>query len=527
MSLRKERTFSAAKSTAIVMAAMILSKLTGFIREIAITPTLGYGYNTDAYFIGFQIPDLIYQLMIGGAIGAAITPTVSSELECGGEKRVWRSVSIFMNVFLLGTLVAILLGELLAPAIIRSYNADKSLIVIERAIGVTRALFPQIVFLMAGGFLSGILQGYRLFHRSAFGPVIYNIVCIIFIFMWGDTTASGPAKAAAGVVIASVVNFVFMLFMTGSKLRYYQPVISLRDSGFRELWRLALPTLISGSVMQINVIVQTAFANQFPGAVTALQHCTTTWMTPYGVMAVAVSSVMMPTLSAKFVRRDYLAMRRVFSGSLRKALYMIMPFALAFMLMPAETIEGIFQWKQAIPYDRLLIEARMLRIYAIPMLFQTVILLYNNAFYASKVTRVSLLTSLISLVMNPLFTLLFTRVFHFGILGLPMAYALNSLLVMLFLRYVYRAYLPSASPRRLGRFMVRLGITSLPMAVVLMAFNTLPINVTGKAMQIVFYAIKFLFGLFVYYLSGLAIGLREARYFQSMIRRVLRLRPLN
>ena len=123
---------SVAQSTFVVALALALSKITGFVREIVIAPTLGYGINTDAYFIGFQIPDLVYQLMIGGAIGAALTPFMSSGLEKGQERRVWRSVSIFMNVFLLATAVAIIFGIIFAPGIISSYNADKDPVVISR-----------------------------------------------------------------------------------------------------------------------------------------------------------------------------------------------------------------------------------------------------------------------------------------------------------------------------------------------------------------------------------------------------------
>lgn len=419
---KPDRVLTVAQSTFIVAAALTLSKITGFVREILIAPVLGYGINTDAYFIGFQIPDLVYQLMIGGAIGAALTPFMSSALEKGQERRVWRSVSIFINVFLLATAIAILIGIVFAPGIISSYNADKDPEVVARAIKVSRSLFPQIFFLMAAGFLSGILHAYRLFQRSAFGPTIYNLACIVLIVLWGNTSADGPARAAAGIVVAAIINFVFMIFMTRDKLLFYRPTISMKDKGFLRLWHLALPTLISGSVVQLNYIIQTSFANQFTGAVTALQHGTTTWMAPYGIFGVAVSNVMTPTLSRAFARKDYKSMRGIFTQSLRRATFLVTPFAVAFAAMAEETIEAIYQWNNAIPYDRLLIEADVLRIYCLAMIVQTVVLMYNNAFYSRQTTRIALLTSILSLVFTPLLSTLFTKVLDFGIYGLPLAY---------------------------------------------------------------------------------------------------------
>ena len=183
--------------------------------------------------------------------------------------------------------------------------------------------------------------------------------------------------------------------MTRDKLVFYRPTISMKDKGFRRLWHLALPTLISGSVVQLNYIIQTSFANQFTGAVTALQHGTTTWMAPYGIFGVAVSNVMTPTLSRAFARKDYKSMRGIFTQSLRRATSLVTPFAVAFAAMAEETIEAIYQWNNAIPYDRLLIEADVLRIYCLAMIVQTVVLMYNNAFYSRRTTRIALLTSIL------------------------------------------------------------------------------------------------------------------------------------
>ncbi|NLV98336.1 MAG: murein biosynthesis integral membrane protein MurJ [Clostridiaceae bacterium] len=522
-----EPVMSVAQSTFIVALALALSKITGFVREIIIAPTLGYGINTDAYFIGFQIPDLVYQLMIGGAIGAALTPFMSSGLEKGQERRVWRSVSIFMNVFLLATAFAVVLGIIFAPGLITSYNADKDPLVISRAVEVSRALFPQILFLMAAGFLSGILQAYRLFQRSAFGPTIYNIACIVFIILWGNNTADGPTRAAAGIVLAAIINLVFMLLMTRDKLRLYRPTIELKDQGFRRLWSLALPTLISGSVIQINYIIQTSFANQFTGAVTALQHGTTTWTAPYGIFAVAVSNVMTPTLSRAYARRDFQSMRSIFTKSLRRATYFVAPFAIAFAVMAEETIEAIYQWNKAIPYDRLLVEAGVLRIYCLAMLVQTIVLLYNNAFYSRQTTRISLLTSVLSLVFTPLLSMLFTKVLNLGIYGLPLAYAVNSVGLMLILHILYRYQMPLARPFRLSPYYFRLIAIAIPTALVFLGMNTLPINITSKFMQLAFYAVKLIIGLLVYYLAGIAIDLHEAKDLQRIIHGFLRLQPGN
>jgi putative peptidoglycan lipid II flippase len=85
-------------STVLMMLGLMLSKITGQLREILIVPIFGIGEISDAYIIGFMVPDLFFQLLVGGAIQAVITPTLSAAIERGQEKKAWRSVSILINI---------------------------------------------------------------------------------------------------------------------------------------------------------------------------------------------------------------------------------------------------------------------------------------------------------------------------------------------------------------------------------------------------------------------------------------------
>ena len=498
--------------------------MTGRARDILIAPTFGFGANTDAYFIGFQIPDLFYQLLVGGTFAAAVTPAVASALARDEEKKLWRSLSTLINVFLLAFLVAIVLGELFAGPIIRLYNPNKDAAIIERAVGVARMLFPQIIFLFLAGMCVGVLNGHKLFQRAAFTTTLYNIVCIFFMVRWGDQSAGAPARVARGVVISAAINFFYLAFMA-RRVIHYRPMIDLEDEGYRRLMRLAVPTLISGTAIQLNSIIQTGFANQFTGAVTSLRHAQTMWKLPYGIFALAVASVMSPNLTRAFANRRFEDMRKIYTESLRRALYYVTPFVLIFAVMAEETVELVFQWQNAIPLENLLIEGSLLRLYSPAIFFLTFYEIANQAFYARHMTRVSLLTSLISLVLNPLFCILFTRVFDFGIYGLPLAYILNSALNMIMIATLYRLHIKRARPYRMLPFYLRLALCSATTVIVTLGLTTLPLQPTNKMMQVVFYAFKASLAMLTYYLTGLAINFRESRDLQGMIRRFLKLSP--
>ncbi|HHX30082.1 MAG TPA: hypothetical protein GX720_02515, partial [Clostridiaceae bacterium] len=374
------RVLSTGGATALLMFSLATAKLTGFAREILIAPTFGYGVNTDAYFIGFQIPDLFYQLLVGGTFAAAVTPAVSSALARDEEKKLWRSLSTLINVFLIAFLIAIALGEVFAGPIIQAYNPSKDAAIIERATMVARMLFPQTIFLFLAGMCVGVLNGHKLFQRAAFTTTLYNVVCIFFMLRWGDDSPGAPAKVALGVVISAAINFFYLAFMA-RRVIHYKPMINLKDEGYRRLLRLAVPTLISGTVIQLNSIIQTAFANQFTGAVTSLRHAQTTWKLPYGIFALAVASVMSPNLTRAFANRRFEDMRMIYTQSLRRALYFVTPFILIFAVMAEETMEAVFQWGGAIPMENLLIEGQLLRLYVPAIFFLTFYEVVNQAFY--------------------------------------------------------------------------------------------------------------------------------------------------
>ena len=139
----KTRT-SAAKSTVIVMIALILSKFTGQLREMLIPSRIGFGILSDAFILGFLIPDLVYQLLVGGSIQAAITPTISGAIYKDEQKNTWKGVSIFINITATAMLLAVIIGELAIPHVLPLVSGDKSAQAVELAVSVSRALFPQV-----------------------------------------------------------------------------------------------------------------------------------------------------------------------------------------------------------------------------------------------------------------------------------------------------------------------------------------------------------------------------------------------
>ncbi|NLJ69972.1 MAG: murein biosynthesis integral membrane protein MurJ [Clostridiaceae bacterium] len=497
------------KATLISMIGLFMAKITGFLREVLVVPILGYGMYSDPYYIAFAIPDFLFALLMGGAVAAAITPTLSGGIEQNREREVWRSVSIFISIA--GIIMVAVLGltAVLMQWLLPAINPDRSQEVIDAAIPVSRILLVQCFFMTLIALTQGILTSYKRFGLAAFGVMIYNILYMIVLLVYGEQSLAGLKKVAWGVVGSALIYFLFQLVLARRELKHFKFNLDYKDPGFKKLLNLAIPTLLSGSVLHLNGLIMNAFTNQFTGAITSVQQANQTFMLPYGVVAVAIGTVMLPNLTGFYAKRDYQQCRTLFTKSIRQALFLIGPIAVIFFVLDFETIQLIFQWSAKYKNSDVAITGEILQWLCISLITQPFVYMANQAFYARKVTRISLFNGVLTLILNPLFCVLYTKVFDFGVKGIAMAHATYSVLSAFIIYNLYKLHNPKAKPYRIFPFMLRLAYCFIVMGLVLSAINLIPIYPSGKVMQVIVYAVKAVIGLIVYYIAGVSINLRE------------------
>lgn len=508
-------------ATALMMTGLLLSKFSGQLREILIAPVFGYGPISDAFIIGFQVPDLFYQLLVGGAIQAAITPTLAGAVARRDVRSGWRSVSIFINVTALTVLIAVLIGELAAPQLVALYNRGKDQAVIDTAVKVSRALFPQVFFMMMAALCIGILNAYKKFSSTAFGPTVYNLCVVLAMVLLGASSSQGAVRVASGVLLASCVYFLMQFTLARDPFRHYVFSFDWRDPGFRALLALAVPTLISGSIIQVNTMILTGFARQFPGAVTSLRNASTIWQLPYGVIVVAIGSVMLPSLAGYFATDDHAGCRHLLSRSLRSALFLMLPAAGLFLAMQQDTVRAIFQWGSGYSDQAVRHTASILRWYCLAMIAQTFVFLINQAFYARRMTRIALYNGLMTLVLNTLFCFALTRWTRLGVSSLSLAYTLTSMISAMILYRLYIWLDPTVRPVRLWPYLIRVltALTGLLLTVILL--NLIPWTPSGKLLQLFWYGLRALAGFAVYLFLAWKAGLNEPAEVVRKVRRRL------
>jgi putative peptidoglycan lipid II flippase len=512
---------SAGKATLIVMFALILSKVTGQVREMLIPGQIGFGMLSDAYILGFMVPDLVYQLLVGGSIQAAVTPTLSGAIFNNKEKNAWKSVSIFINITAIVMLFAVLIGELLIPFVLPLFSGDKSAQTVALAASVSRMLFPQVFFMMLAALSIGVLNAYKKFTAASLGPVLYNICVIISMIMFGNRTADGVVKVAVGVLISACIYFFIQFYSSREQFRSYKLSLDYKDAGFRRIVKLAVPTLLSASIVQLNLIILSGFTNYYSdGSLTSLRFAITTWQLPYGVFAVAVGGVMLPTLAGYFAGRDYRSCSKVITRSIRSALFLIIPSSIIFAMLSKEVIRGIFWWGRSyLSSENIDLTAKMLMWYCIAMVCHSVIYILNMSFYAIGRTKIPLLNGLLTLVTNTLFCLIFTRFTGLGVVSMPAAFSLSSIMSVVLLGYLLYKNNRECAPRKIPQYLLKSLICAIVSAIALYFIQKTGWDSSSKIIQLVILVVKSAIGMCVYFSVALLLQMKEPIYVLDKIKR--------
>ena len=499
----------------ILIFGLILSKISGQVREILYGNVFQESYLTDAYVKAFLIPDFIYDLLIGGSIQAAIIPTLSSSIGTNNEKKAWKSVNIFISIMALSVLILIIIGEIFAPILMRT-------IATPEYIGITtslaRTLFPQTFFMMLAALSIGIVNSHKKFKKTAFGPTIYNLAVILALYFLGDSNEAALIRVGVGITFGTLFYFLFQYTLGYKELSKFRFSLDYRDKDFIKLLILAIPTMFSSSISQLSNMITYAFTRELvDGSSTALRYATSVWLLPYGIFTVGIGQAMLPTLSEFIGRKKYKSAALALRQSMRHVLFFIIPSAIIFFFFRYEIMHGIFAWGKLSESRTMVINmsAEILSFYCVAMVFQSIIYIMNFSFYSLKRTAIPLYSGLLSLLLMFILALPLSRPDSMGARGLSLAYALSSLIMALALLVFFSRLYPKLKLRRMSVFLIQEGIASVALLLVILLLNLISsfISFDHKLLQLVWIGLKSLIAYGVYFYVCDFIFMPEPRKF--------------
>lgn len=494
------------------MFASLMTKLLGFGREIFITQRFGYGVISDGYILGFSVPDLVYSLLVGGAITASVTPILSSAIERDEEDRVWPPISTFFTLILIFFAGFMLVGEIFAPNLVAFLNPGKSAEVIDVASGVSRAIFLQTLFFILIAIVSSVLSANKVFGLQVFGDTIYNLICLLSIFFLGSQSKSGAVRVSLGIVFAALCYFLYVFHFAKPYMTHFKPALRLRDPMMKRIFFLAIPPIISSSVRQLTVIISQIYADQFVGAVTSLRNADTLSNLPFNIIVASVGPMMLPNISGFLARGANKEASDYFSKAVRTGLYLMFPASIFFFICSAETVQAVFQWNiEKYPMSSVYATGAILKIYAILLIFQLAKFFIHETFYAGQKSWIALVTAIIQLLLSPLFFHLFLNEWGFGLEGLAWASMVINIIVLAVSYWLMRRFVPEIRVHDISGFLVKTFASLVFASGFLNVARFLLPEAGSKPVQLVFYVILAIVMFGAYFLASVILDMPEAQ----------------
>lgn len=459
---------SVALNTAIVGAAFVLSRILGLVREAAIAGQFGTSPAKDAYVAAFRIPDTLFLLIIGGAVGSAFIPVFTGLLRRGDEGRAWNLASTLINASVaLLSLGGIVMG-LAAPALVASVVAPgfppaQQALVVE----LVRIMLLSPLFLGLGGWAMGILNARQSFTLPALAPIFYNLSIIggaLFLApVWG------VHGLAWGVVLGALLHFGVQapgLLRAGMR---YSLRLKPRDEGAAEVGKLILPRIVGQAAFQVNIVAMTSFATFLPaGSLAAFDYSYLLMMLPHGVFAMSLATVTFPTMSAQFAEGDIDGLRGTLARAIKTLLFLIFPAAVGLFVLRSEIVASIFQFGFFDAASTELV-ALSLGYFALGLVAYAAVEVLTRAFYALHDTATPVGVSVATVLLNLGLSAALVRIGGWGHEGLALSLAVTTTVEMVLMWVLLGRKLPGWRLRGEGllQSIARSGAAAIVMGVAL------------------------------------------------------------
>lgn len=437
------------QSAGIASGAIMISRITGLIRESVLSGVFGAGAIYDAYVLGYRIPNLARELFAEGALSSAFVPTFTRYLttKTHVETRELSNITGTMIIAIAGGFCA--LGMLLSPAIVHLFAPGFQAVPgkSELAASLVRTMFPFLLLLALSAQAQGILYATHRFAIPAVSPAAFNIFSVVSGLALGYLPAVGAVRGMAfGVVLGGVAQLAFLLPSVWRAGFAWRPQWNLRHEGVLHILGLMGPAVIGNASGQINVLVNTNFAaglrdasgHVMNGPVSWLAYAYRFFILPLGIFGVAIASAALPRLSRSAAHKDLIEFREVLSRSILMILLLTVPASVGLAILGESMIGIVYQHGRFLASDTHQ-TALALTCYAVGLAGYAELKLIAPAFYALGDSRTPMVVSVASVLVNAIAAFVIVRLAGFGHAGLALTTSVvstfSSLTLLLLLRF--------------------------------------------------------------------------------------------
>ena len=390
------------RSSMIYSGFTLLSRIAGFLRDLAISYTMGASstFVADAYNTAWSFPNLFRRIFGEGAFAAAFVPAYSRSLEQDGEEVADVLAADAMATLAAAAIAVTVAAELAMPWLMYliapgfAANPEK----FKLAILLTQITMPYLPCMAIYAHLSGVLNARNRFILSGAAPILLNLWTLATVLP-AKTAHQAAVWGAWGIVIAGISQAALLWWgvrKSGARVDIRMPRLTPQ---IKQLIMLAVPGAIAASATQISVFVSGILVSQVNGARSWLFYCDRLYQLPQGLIGVAIGVALLPRLSRSIHAGDESGARGAMDEAILFSMALALPCAVALVTIPFFIIDGLYTRGAFTSFDAHQ-TANALFFYGWGVPAFVAAQLFNRAFFARQDTKTPMRLGLISVAVN-------------------------------------------------------------------------------------------------------------------------------
>lgn len=501
------------------MAGFALSSLLGLLNRMLYSGVFGTGVSLDAFLSANRVPDIMFNLMAGGALASAFIPVFATFLTQSDRSGAWRLASGIGNLLVLGLGLAAALVWIAAPWIVPNllvpgYDDPTQ---IELTIDLLRIQLIALVLFGISGLVMSILNAHQRFVLPALAPSFNWLGWIIGLFLL--VPRLGIYGLAWGVVFGALFHLLIQLPGLLGLHVHHRWTLGVRDPAVRQVGGLMIPRVFGVAVVQLNFLVNIILASTMvSGSLTGITLGFAIMMMPQIVIAQALAIAALPTFSAQVARGEISQMRESLATTLRGVVFLSLPASIGLLLLRRPIVSMLFERGEFDSRSTDLVAWALLW-YAAGLVGHALVEIISRAFYALKDTRTPVLVGAAAMGLNVVLSLTlsiaFGRVGWTPLGGLALANTLATGLEAVVLLWLMRKRLGSLTFPRVGRGLLITVVASVVLAVFLVLWMD---RMSGSSVWLVGLG-GVILGAAIYWTAAFILKAPEARSLPGVLRR--------
>lgn len=455
--LEKESS-SILSAAVVIMGATLLSALLGLIRTRLL---IQYFYAdkaiVDVFWAAFRLPDLIFQVVVVGALSSAFIPVFSRYLGKTGEANTIASslINSVMLVMLVLSLLVFIFASQLSKLIAGGFT-DTQLTLMAN---LTRIMSLSQIFFAFSSFLTGIIQSHQRFLVPALSPLLYNLGIILGILFL--SRPFGIYGAAIGVVLGALLHLLAQLPLAHRLGFRYRLVWNGNHGAVKEMARLMLPRVLTLTLVQIEATIVVTFSSWLSvGAVTLMTIAQQLSGLPIRLIGIPIGQASLPFFSRQNSKNDSTALAAMVNNTILEMLYLALP-ASALILVLRIPFVRLAYGADSFPWAETVLTGKLVAILAISICARSLTHVLVRVFYALHDTKTPFIINLLATIINVGLSYYSLFVLQAGILGMAFAITLASVVETIILTGILYNLANFALSHLLWPFTKMLGITLL------------------------------------------------------------------